>query len=202
MEDIIQKKLDELAQKEKEPKQENHKPKTVKQKDIDDHIRGQIQKQEKRGSEKKDDGENKDVDKKDKSKYGRERRRVRSTDGLKQKMYVDERFKKPDHAYRWFNDLPGRLARAEENDWVFVNNPELADQNAGGDTRIRVLAGADTTGKPYYAYLMEIPKEWYNKDQQEKMNKIAEIEEQIEGGAMEIQEQRATYGNKIKIQRR
>lgn len=75
----------------------------------------------------------------------------------------------------WFNDTPGRIARALESGWTHVKN-EITKENE------KEVVGVAAVGGALHAYLMEIPEEWYQDDMAEQENLNAMKEEAIKGG--------------------
>lgn len=98
----------------------------------------------------------------------RRRRERQPLGGMRMRLAVEER--KGFHQH-WFNDEPGRVQDAHNNDYDHV-----LDEN--GEKR-RELVGTDRNGKPLYAYLMEKPEDWYQEDQQLKQAHVDEIDRQI-----------------------
>jgi len=85
----------------------------------------------------------------------------------------------PNYVYRVINDQNDRLLMAQEAGYEFVNGPEkLGDERAaeGGaiDSRVSKPVGNGTRG-----FLMRIPKDLYNEDQEAKLAKIAKTEEAL-----------------------
>ena len=85
----------------------------------------------------------------------------------------------PNYVYRVINDQDERLLQAQEAGYEFVTgNEALGDKRAaeGGkiDSRVSKPVGNNTRG-----YLMRIPKEFYEEDQNAKLGKIEEIEKAL-----------------------
>lgn len=91
------------------------------------------------------------------------RRRRASVGGLKLKLQAPER---KGYVRRWFNDVQGRLAEAEELAYDFVCDPTI--KSDGTDSRVRRLVGTQANGQPLYSYLMETPVSEYDAGIQEK----------------------------------
>lgn len=95
---------------------------------------------------------------------------------------------KPGYVRRWINDHNNRIQRAQQAGWEFVTDPNLhvgenvesGDRSDGSMKRMPV--GTQEGGSPLYAYLMEIPREYYDEDQQAKQQKVDEIDAAIKGG--------------------
>lgn len=100
--------------------------------------------------------------------------------GLEQKMkfYGDN----PGWKRRWVNEenVPGR----QEEGYRFVQRSEvsMSDSMRHGNTdtadRVSVHAGVDSFGKPFSAYLMEIPQEIADELDYEKSHKQVKLSEQ------------------------
>lgn len=86
---------------------------------------------------------------------------------MEQRMLYPERAGYHRH---WFNDTPGRIARAQEAGYEHVTE--------NGKNVSRVVGRAEGGGG-LIAYLMEIPEEWYSEDmaaqQSERDRMMAEI---------------------------
>jgi len=88
---------------------------------------------------------------------------------------------------RIINDVPGRLENAQNAGYEFVTDPSLKGSGdvkmaEGQDSRVTRVVGSSGDNKPVLGYLMEIPEEWYNEDQEEKMNKIDKMEDGMRQG--------------------
>jgi len=85
----------------------------------------------------------------------------------------------PAYVYRVINDQDDRLVQAQEAGYEFVISDEkLGDKRAAEagavDSRVSKPVGNGTRG-----FLMRIPKEFYEEDQNEKMGKIVEVEKAL-----------------------
>jgi hypothetical protein len=85
----------------------------------------------------------------------------------------------PNYVYRVINDQDERLLQAQEAGYEFVTgNEQLGDKRAaeGGkiDSRISKPGGNGVRG-----FLMRIPKEFYEEDQNAKIGKIEEVEKAL-----------------------
>ena len=83
----------------------------------------------------------------------------------------------PNFVYRVINDQDDRLIHAQEAGYEYVTGDEpLGDKRAaeGGkvDSRVSKPVGNNTRG-----YLMRIPRDYYNEDQDAKMKKVDETEQ-------------------------
>lgn len=82
----------------------------------------------------------------------------------------------------WFNDTPGRIARALRAGYAHVT--------AGGGENVSHIVGSKKDGGGLIAYLMEIPEEWYLADraafQELEDRKLAQIRTgKLEGATVE-----------------
>ena len=90
----------------------------------------------------------------------------------------------------WFNDDDHgeRLRDAERGGYEFVTAD--GDEKVGDgkevqerDRKIRKLVGTHKDGRPKYAYLMAIKKEWHEEDQQTKEQRNKMVDDSIRGGS-------------------
>lgn len=72
---------------------------------------------------------------------------------MKQKLALPER---PGYHRHWFNDSPGRVDEANENGWSHVKDKQ--------GKKVRRVVGSAKEGGPLFAYAMEIPKIFFNRD--------------------------------------
>lgn len=96
----------------------------------------------------------------------------------------------PNFVYRVINDQDERLQQAQEAGYEFVtSNEPLGDKRVaeGGavDSRVSKPVGNGTRG-----FLMRIPKEYYEEDQDSKMSKVTETEK-----ALKPDTKRGEYGD-------
>lgn len=83
------------------------------------------------------------------------------------------------YARRWINDSPGRVEHAEKRSgWTFVTKKD----EEGREERWSEIVGVNDDGNPLRAYLMEIPKEFYDQDQAEKQTPLDEFDKQLRRG--------------------
>lgn len=81
---------------------------------------------------------------------------------------------------RWINDIPGRINQARDGGYTNVEDP-----NTGED--ITAIVGRDESGQPITAYLMQIDKDFYEEDFQEKQKEVDKIDEAIYKGRVSEQ---------------
>jgi len=81
---------------------------------------------------------------------------------------------KENYVYRWIDDRPGRLRMATKmDDYDFVTtgdlgdgfNPEATDSES--TERVRMFAEADRAGNPTYTYLCRKPKDFWQEDNED-----------------------------------
>lgn len=90
----------------------------------------------------------------------------------------------PGCVIRWFNDVPGRMDRAQTGGWEFVLAGEVAqadsnkvvERNSDVGNKVRAIVGTTEQNEPLYAYLMKIKKEWFEEDQMDGRTKIMNSE--------------------------
>lgn len=85
----------------------------------------------------------------------------------------------------WFNDHPGRIARAIEAGYDHVKGDD-------GKNVCRIVGTAEGGGA-LNAYLMEIPEEWWRADMAEQARQVDEKENTMRRGALETQEGDGRY---------
>ena len=92
----------------------------------------------------------------------------------------------------WFNDDDHgqRLQDAQNGGYEFVTadgDEEIGDDKKvqERDRKIKKLVGTHKDGRPKYAYLMAIKKEWYEEDQQLKEERNRMVDNAIRGGEPE-----------------
>jgi hypothetical protein len=89
---------------------------------------------------------------------------------------------------RWFNDVDGRLARAEQGGYVYVSPDEVPQLGQGQihqeNTDINSkVSKVVSRGEPVIrAYLMKIKKSWYDKDQADKEVINEKVDEALRDG--------------------
>lgn len=92
--------------------------------------------------------------------------------GFRSRLQVSDSF--PGYVLRWFNDVDGRIQRAQDAGYVFVKAEEVSSL---GEHQIHQdnsdlngnVSKVVSRGEPVIrAYLMKIKEEWYQEDQREK----------------------------------
>src|SRR5208337_332021 len=104
--------------------------------------------------------------------------------------YFESRRERP----RWINDDPGRLEFAEEAGYRFVTKGEILDPIGEGadiaavegqDSRVSRVVGTRESLAPTVAYLMAIPEELYQEDQEKQLALIKQREAAMSQGVDE-----------------
>ena len=138
------------------------------------------------------------------------RRRKRDFDNLPRRLYVPKTDALASYHLRWVNDLKGRIEMmTTQDDWDFVKRSEV-----GSDFRVGEVGAENTTrfgdavctlvgtseGKPFYAYLLKKPLEFWEEDRAEYNRRVDESEAQIkrDGGLTKLDNESR---NEIKIGR-
>lgn len=106
---------------------------------------------------------------------GERRRRTGQFDAsLNQRLPIDESLLDPNFTYRWFNDEPGRIRKyTTHDDWDAVT----ADEVAGGE--VQHYVGHHPDGTPLFARLHKKPKVYHEADQNAKIAKSREEEQEL-----------------------
>ena len=84
-----------------------------------------------------------------------------------------------------FNDSPGRIEQALASGYEFVTPNEIeleigrrvVDTNTAVDDKVRYITGVNEQNNPLYAFLMKLPLEFFESDQKDVQDKIAQAEE-------------------------
>lgn len=96
--------------------------------------------------------------------------------GTRNVLSVDPRDKDPNFNYRIVNDDPGRIRMFKEAGWEIVKEKiQIGDDQAGTGKELGKIA-AKQVGSGKRAYLMRVPKEFYEEDQVAKEAKIQKTE--------------------------
>lgn len=83
--------------------------------------------------------------------------------------------------YRWINDYPGRISRALEGGYSFVEPSEVGREE-NGENKVKELAGTQKDGSALFTYLMRISQEFYEEDKAISRENLDAIDEAIKGG--------------------
>jgi len=111
--------------------------------------------------------------------HNKERRKRRGGNPAlaRKRLQMDMDKAHPDFVHRWVLDRPGRIREMQEDDYDIVTDAHV-DEAMGGS----VSASAGTN---HYAadnmILMRKFREWYNQDQEDKLEPGRELERQING---------------------
>lgn len=81
--------------------------------------------------------------------------------------------KDPELEYRWFNDVEERLFHAKNAGWEFVTDKGITvgDPTVNASTEVGSVV-SKKVGGGVVAYLMALPKEFYEEDQEAKQDKV------------------------------
>ena len=91
--------------------------------------------------------------------------------------------KDPNYAYRWVNDVPGRIQRFQEGGWEIVNHEGEVGSNAVDRGSRLGSAVTKMVGGNMTAVAMRIPKEWFDEDQAAKQSNVDAIEKSMRADA-------------------
>lgn len=98
----------------------------------------------------------------------------------------------PGKQRRWVNDVGGRCELAEQGGYDFVTDEgtKIGDTAVGSGnqdlgSRISRVVGTNPDGSPMRAFLMEIDKDLFESDRNEKQKRLDVIDAQIRGGNVE-----------------
>jgi hypothetical protein len=116
---------------------------------------------------------------------------------------------KAGYVRRWVNDRDDRIERFREAGYEVVDGDvQVGDPRAGDPTKTGSPV-MKSVGGGVKAYLMEIPKEWYDEDQKAKADRVNEMEKALDPKAREDVAKdddrvtgHGTYGEGIKITRK
>jgi hypothetical protein len=76
---------------------------------------------------------------------------------------------------RWFNDTPGRIQRAKDAGYEHVVDPRTKNP-------VTLVVGVAERGGGLSAFLMEIPREFYEEDFAAKQEALDEIDKAVQRG--------------------
>lgn len=104
--------------------------------------------------------------------------------------------KDPNYHYRIVNDIDDRIAQYKEAGYEIV----LDNAVSVGDKRVNAASAVGSgkqlsVGQGTKAYVMRIPKDWYNEDQTTKLAQVAAVEQATREKALD-----GTYGE-LKLSR-
>jgi len=98
--------------------------------------------------------------------------------GKRSVLTVGKKDKDPNYEYRFVNDKDGRINMFRDAGWEVVEKRggmDIGDPQVGVSEQVGSIV-TKSVGKGTVAYLMRIPKEFYEEDQEVKANNIAETE--------------------------
>lgn len=129
-----------------------------------------------------------------------ERRRKRGKLGeIRQKLGVDQSHLDSNYKYRWVNDDYNRIDQLHlSDDYDFVTDKRIKSHQEEG--KIKRLVGENKDGSPKFAYLMRIPKDFYEENRKEIEDTNMEIERSIQRGDVKADDQDKTHFHNENIQ--
>lgn len=93
--------------------------------------------------------------------------------------------KDPNKVYRFVNDRDNRVEMFQQNGWEISKASEHQIGSRRADTSQTTGSAARVSvGQGDYSVLMEIPKEWYEEDQQVKQQRVNATEQSIKETAL------------------
>ena len=102
------------------------------------------------------------------------------------KMDIDtetkERLKAEDKVPVWINDVDDRLEKAQRGDYEFVYAKEVGGEEQSKTDAMSMRVGTTKYGQEINAYLMAIPQEYYDEDQELKEERNKQVDASIKGG--------------------
>jgi len=114
----------------------------------------------------------------------RDRRKRTPFGGSTLKMDIDavtkERLASEGKVPAWINDVGGRIQEAQRGDYDFVQAGQVGGEDQE-DSRISLRVGTSKHGEALNAYLMAIPKEYYDEDQDIKEERNKSVDRAIRG---------------------
>ena len=110
--------------------------------------------------------------------------------------YLAVRDQDPNYSYRWVNDVDNRVDRFKAGGYEVVTAPNVrvGDKQVDSGSQLGSAVTKAVGGK-IMAILMRIPKEWFDEDQQAKMEEVDAKERAMRA------ESQADYGT-LKITRK
>lgn len=105
----------------------------------------------------------------------------------RKKLHVTDEIK--GFVLRWVNDRDGRIQRALDGGYEFVEPSEVPRLGQGAlhqensDINSKVSKVVSRSDPPMRAYLMKIKKAWYDEDQRTKEAENAQIDEALRSGS-------------------
>lgn len=90
----------------------------------------------------------------------------------------------PSRHYRWVSDVGNRINvflnagyRIETDSTNLTVGDETVSKSSGVGTPIKEYGGKDSEGNKFFQFLMSIPNEYYDEDQENKMKDVMELED-------------------------
>ena len=102
------------------------------------------------------------------------------------RMDIDDdtkrRLKKDGLVPVWVNDTADNIARHQAGDYDFVYANEVGSEEQERTNATTMRVGTTKHGEAINAYLMAIPQEYYNEDQELKEERNRKVDRAIKGG--------------------
>lgn len=133
-----------------------------------------------------------------------QRTKKRTPLGVQRQKLVLDQLKDPNYVYRWVNDGGTRIQNALEGGYEFVS-AETAGQIGVRDvipTNTDLGSGVSMVverGTGRRAFLMRIPKEFYDEDQAVKQKVVDRVDDAIRGGKIQGLEGRTRINPEHKL---
>lgn len=119
---------------------------------------------------------------KDTADDARPRVRRKPFGSMEQKLAYEQR---PGYHRHWFNDVGGRIMRAQEAGYEHVRDRDGKE--------VKKVVGVAEGGGPLWSFLMEIPEEWYQEDMRAQQDEVDAKEASIKRGQFEQKEGDGRY---------
>lgn len=90
----------------------------------------------------------------------------------------------------WFNDVDNRIFEAQNAAYEFVTYAEIGAersryQAADGDDRVSMRVGVEPHGSPIKAYLMKVRQEYFEEDEESKLEQDRRVMSNMTAGVTE-----------------
>lgn len=117
-------------------------------------------------------------------------------------LTIAKHLQDPNYEYRFVLDIPGRLYKFDQAGWEIVKDEEITVGQPAVDQPENRLGSAVTVSRGgQVLVLMRILKEWYDKDQEAKQEKVDAIEQlmnaQVRTGRLDGQP--GFYGGEMSV---
>jgi hypothetical protein len=123
----------------------------------------------------------------------------------RKRLQVDEKF--DGYVTRWFNQQDDRIDRAlaagyefvDRDDVKKVGDKDIANGNTDMNSKVSRVVGRTAENQPIRAFLMKIPKAWYDADQAKKEETNRLVDEAVRAGTVGGADIKNQYGE-VKLQ--